>query len=159
MKRFISFFLIISSFSTALGQKELTLEQAVLQQYTEFRPKTLTGFSWLPGKPEYSYVSNDSLVIVNVTNSKMNRALTLSDINDALKANNFQPLKGYHGMGDEHIRFKADKYFVLFIMRIKLFLQNFLLVDNSQNHEFTPMALDVVYLGQNVFLMSTQGNP
>ena len=160
MKRFISFFLIISSFSTALGQKELTLEQAVQQQYTEFRPKTLTGFSWLPGKTEYSYVSNDSLVIVNVTNSKMNRALTLSDINDALKANNFQPLKRipWGWVDGKHIRFKADKYFVLFNTEDKAIPSKFLIADNSQNHEFSPDGRWMSFtLGQNVFLMSTLG--
>ena len=99
MKRFFSTFLIITLVFTAFGQKELTLEQAVLRQGTEFRPKTLPGFSWLPGTDEYSFVSNDSLIIVNVTDSKKT-FVTLSEVNEALKANSLQPLKSFIGWGD-----------------------------------------------------------
>ncbi|HQE53437.1 S9 family peptidase [Tenuifilum sp.] len=160
MKRFFLTFFIITLVFTAFGQKELTLEQAVLRQGTEFRPKTLPGFSWLPGTDEYSFVSNDSLIIVNVTDSKKNRAVTLSEVNEALKANSLQPLKRVpSAWGDgKQLRFIAGNYFVLYNSVTKSIASKFLVADNSENHEFSPGGRWMSYtIGNNLFLTNAQG--
>jgi len=160
MKRFFSTFLIITLVFTAFGQKEITLEQAVLRQGTEFRPKTLPGFSWLPGTDEYSFVSNDSLVIVNVANPKKNRAVTLSEVNEALKTNRLQPLKRVPSAWHEskQLRFLASNYFVLYNPVTKSITSKFLEADNSENHEFSPDGRWMSYtIGNNLFLANAHG--
>jgi len=161
MKRFFSIFLIIALVLTAFGQKELTLEQAVLRQGSEFRPKTLPGFSWLPGTTdEYSFIGNDSLVIVNVADSKKNRAVTLSEVNEVLKATGLKSLKWVpsvwvHG---KQLRFLTGNYFVLYNPVTQSITSKFPVVDNSENHEFSPDGTWMSYtVGSNLFLANAQG--
>lgn len=160
MKRFFTTFLVITLVFTVFGQKELTLEQAVLRQGTEFRPKTLPGFRWLPGTDEYSYVSNDSLIIVNVTDSKKNRAVTLLEVNEALKANGLQPLKWLSTawVDGKQLRFLTGNYFVLYNPLTNSIASKFPVPDNSENHEFSSDGRWMSYtIGNNLYLTNVQG--
>lgn len=47
--------LVFLSFSLT-AQKELTLSDAVMQQYRGFYPEHLIGFSWIPATSDYSYL-------------------------------------------------------------------------------------------------------
>ena len=58
MKQLISL-LFISLFGLTIAQKELTLDDAVMQQYRKFYPERITGFSWLPNTTKYVYLSSD----------------------------------------------------------------------------------------------------
>ena len=49
--------LIMASSALVLSQKELSLEDAVMQQYRKFYPDRLTGFQWLPNTTQYVYLS------------------------------------------------------------------------------------------------------
>ena len=160
MKRFFSTLLFITLVFTVFGQRELTLEQAVLRQGTEFRPKTLLGFSWLSGTDEYSFVSNDSLVIVNVADSKKSRALTLLEVNEALKANGLQPLKWVPSawVDGKLLRFPTGNYFVLYNPLTKSIASKFLVPDNSENHEFNSDGRWMSFtVGNNLYLTNVQG--
>src|SRR5690554_1653100 len=46
---------IFLSFSL-VAQKELTLSDAVMQQYRQFYPEHIVGFSWIPSSTEYSFL-------------------------------------------------------------------------------------------------------
>ena len=41
------------------AQKELTLSDAVMQQYRAFYPKHTFGFSWIPGTADYAFLAAD----------------------------------------------------------------------------------------------------
>ena len=57
MKRLVSvvFFVAIANLAGA-QQKELTLEDAVMQQYRNFYPDALTMFNWIPNTDCYVYL-------------------------------------------------------------------------------------------------------
>lgn len=160
MKRFFSILLILSLVFTVYGQKELTLEQAVLRQGTEFRPKTLLGFSWLPGTAEYSYVSNDSLIIINVDDSRKSRSISLSKVNEILKANDFEAIKRIPStwIDGKHIRFQTGNYYVLLDVEAKGITSKFPVIENSDNHEFSADGKWMSYtLNNNLFIVNSQG--
>lgn len=58
--KFIPFFLCLLciSFTVPAQQKILTLEEAVLKQYTSLRPRGLSQLQWLPGSEHYVYANN-----------------------------------------------------------------------------------------------------
>ena len=58
MKQLISLY-FIALFGLTFAQQELTLEDAVMQQYRKFYPERITGFSWLPNTTNYVYLSSD----------------------------------------------------------------------------------------------------
>ena len=58
MKQLISL-LFIALFGHTIAQEELTLDDAVMQQYRKFYPERITGFSWLPNTTKYAFLSGD----------------------------------------------------------------------------------------------------
>ena len=51
--------LFVTLFNLTFAQQELTLDDAVMQQYRKFYPERITGFSWLPNTTKYAYLSGD----------------------------------------------------------------------------------------------------
>ncbi|MCG8577978.1 MAG: S9 family peptidase [Flavobacteriales bacterium] len=82
-------YLFFTLFLFAIGlqsnaQQELTLEQAVLQQWGSFYPQHTAAVKWIPGTSNYSFVSADYLTLKkgNVKNDKAEDLVTLAELND-----------------------------------------------------------------------------
>jgi dipeptidyl-peptidase-4 len=58
MKQLLST-IFIAIFGLINAQKELTLDDAVMQQYRKFYPERIVGFNWLPNTTKYVYLSAD----------------------------------------------------------------------------------------------------
>ena len=56
--------LVFSNF--LVSQKDLNLEDAVLQQYRKYAPDRITSFQWLPNSTKYSYLNKDRGTLLNV---------------------------------------------------------------------------------------------
>ena len=54
--KFLCSTVLAFSLTLVLGQKELTLEDAVLGQYRQFYPENVFGFEWIPNSSEYSFL-------------------------------------------------------------------------------------------------------
>ena len=72
--------------TTLLSQKELSLEDAVMQQYRAFYPERIVGFNWLPNTTDYVYLSNDwtTLYKSSVSSKKEEILLTADDLEEIL---------------------------------------------------------------------------
>ncbi len=55
IKKISLLLLFVTAFS-ASAQKQITLEESVLQQYRKFRPDMILGFQWLPNSDRYVYM-------------------------------------------------------------------------------------------------------
>ena len=82
---FVSFFFIVAAFGQT---KELTLEDGVMQQYRAFRPDQILGFQWIPDTNKFVYFEElgRKLMIANPNDTKGTELVSLSDLNEALKA-------------------------------------------------------------------------
>ena len=91
----IIFFLSITLVSSTFAQKQLTLDDAVLQQYRQFRADGLTGFQWIPNSNDYVYYTDGwkTMVIANPKNAATKEKISLETINKALGTN----LKNFFG--------------------------------------------------------------
>lgn len=75
-----AFFLVIASFS--FGQKELTLKDAVLQQYRSFYPERPVLFNWYSSRQEYSYLKEYTTLMKSSVKAKTDETLmTIQDVN------------------------------------------------------------------------------
>ncbi len=74
--------------SVSFGQsKELTLEDAVMQQYRKFAPKSLTMFSWVPNTDCYTYLESSQILMkASVENTEAKELLTIQQLNAVLDA-------------------------------------------------------------------------
>ncbi len=74
--------LVFLSFSLT-AQKELTLSDAVMQQYRGFYPEHLIGFSWIPATSDYSYLDKyTKLMRGTVGKNDAKNILEISQLND-----------------------------------------------------------------------------
>ncbi|TNE74474.1 MAG: S9 family peptidase [Bacteroidetes bacterium] len=87
MKRSIVFIYVFFVFG-AIGQlKELTLEDAVLQQYRNFYPDALTAFSWIPESDSYTYLqAYQKLMKASVKNTDAQEFMTIQELNTKLNS-------------------------------------------------------------------------
>src|SRR4051812_41219354 len=86
-KKILLFISILASF-TALAQKTISLEDAVLQQNRQFRADKLLNFQWVPGTGKYVYLDDNGkkLMTASVSDEKAIEMVTLADLNKATGA-------------------------------------------------------------------------
>ena len=71
----------------SFAQTELSLEDAVMQQYRKFLPEQPVGFEWLPGTDEYSYLDGYVNLMKSGAKTKSTQKLmTIQDLNKALNS-------------------------------------------------------------------------
>ncbi len=70
--------------SISFAQKDLTLEEAVLGQYTKFRPQEVFGFSWIPKTDDYAYAKGYISLMRGDKNGDNKIILTIQKLNEAL---------------------------------------------------------------------------
>jgi dipeptidyl-peptidase-4 len=91
---FLALFIFGSIFTHA-QKKELSLEDAVLQQYRSFASDKLDMFQWIPTTSEYTYLDGYvTLMIASAGNSKAKELLTIQKVNEVLSSN----LRWFSGM-------------------------------------------------------------
>jgi len=77
--------LVIVSTGTFAQKKNLTLDEAILQQRSTLAPKRLSMLQWVATTNSYSYVDGDKLIVEDITSSTKIE-YRLSDINSILKS-------------------------------------------------------------------------
>ncbi|MFT5820043.1 MAG: dipeptidyl-peptidase-4 [Crocinitomix sp.] len=82
MKKLLLFLLIGATANVAQAQQELTLEDAVLQQYGKFYPSRTVAVNWIPGTQNFSFLSADyqTLLMGNAKNDKTSTIITTAEL-------------------------------------------------------------------------------
>lgn len=85
-KLFISLtaFLLVSA--SVWSQKELTLAEAVMEQYRKFRPDNVYNFQWIPGSQDYSYIDGFTKLVIYDSKKKRKTELGIEEINKEIGA-------------------------------------------------------------------------
>ena len=79
--------IVLVSVPTFGQRKELSLEDAVIQQYRGFYPKSLSMYSWVPNTDCYTYLDNyTKLMKASVRNTEAKELLTIQDFNTKMDA-------------------------------------------------------------------------
>jgi len=88
IKQLITLVTIVLVTLPTFGQrKELSLEDAVMQQYRGFYPKSLTMFSWVPNTDCYTYLdSYTTLMKASMRNTEAKELMTIQDFNAKMDA-------------------------------------------------------------------------
>ena len=82
MKKLLLLLIIGLTTVTVKAQGELTLEDAVMNQYRNYYPENTTMFMWIPNTQNYSFLSADyqTLLMGNVKNDKTSELITTADL-------------------------------------------------------------------------------
>ena len=87
MKKLVAFTFILVALNSLAQKKELTLKDAVMQQWRSFRPDYVNNFQWIPGTDGYSYLSKNwqTVYLSSVNSEKELEALTIQQVNETMK--------------------------------------------------------------------------
>lgn len=93
MKKNLVILLLVSLFTLTTNAQvhqvktegdDLTLAEAVVGQYFQFRPNSLFGFEWIPNQNKYSYLKDFQTLMMGDISGKEEVLLHISEINSAL---------------------------------------------------------------------------
>ena len=81
--------IVLASFLLAFtvsAQKDLNLEDAVLNQYRKYAPDRVTNFQWIPEGTEYSFLTEKrtQLVKSNIQSDAIEKIISIADVNKIL---------------------------------------------------------------------------
>lgn len=78
----ITFFLFLLIGSFSFGQKDLTLSDAVMEQYRKFYPEQPVFFQWIPEKTEYTYLKGYVTLAKSSVGAKSDEDwMSIADVN------------------------------------------------------------------------------
>jgi dipeptidyl-peptidase-4 len=88
MKHIFAFFLsLFCLINLTAQQKELTLKDAVMEQYGKFYPENIQGFQWVPNSNSYVYLENrTTLKMASAEGKKESESLSISEVNHVLNS-------------------------------------------------------------------------
>ncbi len=155
MKRitFLLIFILVTTIN--LPQTKLfTIEDVVINSYTNLAPKKLKQLSWIPNSNNLSYVNDDSvLVIVNSKNGNKIQFVNLSTINNFLKVDVLsKPFSKYpkiNWVGTDEFTFWKNDYLISYsISKNKIIFLN-KLSDGNKNSKTAPNNVFTAYTIEN----------
>ncbi|MDG1915851.1 MAG: DPP IV N-terminal domain-containing protein [Crocinitomix sp.] len=82
MKKLLLILFIGVTANVVQAQQELTLEDAVMQQYGKYYPTSTTRVQWIPGTQNYAFLSADyqTLLKVNIKKDKTTKIITTAEL-------------------------------------------------------------------------------
>jgi len=163
MKRIFYILLLIGPIciSSFAQQKQLTLEQAVLRQRSEFGPKTISNFEWKIGSSTYTYIESDKLLEVDPTNGKSGEILNLNEFNSVLKTSGLPEIKRLSGrwISKDILQVFSMPYFVFYNSASKQVVRRLKVIDNSANWDISPDNSKLAYtINNNLYLIDDKDN-
>lgn len=72
--------------SVLYAQNQLTLSEAVMEQYRKFRPDNVYDFQWLPGSQDYSYVDGFTKLVIYDSKKKRKSEIRIDELNKGLES-------------------------------------------------------------------------
>ena len=94
MKSLLSLLLCFAFYIQANAQNKLLTAEDVAVNFSLY-PRGLRGLQWVANSSKYSYMLGADLQIKDAANSSYSKLIKLSDLNNALKALDIDPLKGF----------------------------------------------------------------
>lgn len=82
--RFVYLFLLLGFSQVVFAQKELSLADAVMEQYRKFRPDYIFNFQWIPNSSDYSHIKGFTTLVIYDSKKKTNLNIEIADVNKAL---------------------------------------------------------------------------
>ncbi|PKQ60431.1 S9 family peptidase [Labilibaculum filiforme] len=165
MKRvfLLSYLLIICAFYTVVNAqtKKLSMEDAILGQWGEFYPESLSQLSWKGESNVISYVADNEIVGAK-PGDEVKVIYSLSDLNEILKAAGLvekSRFPRFSWVSDDVIQYNADGNLIQIDLLNKKLLLNLEINRKAENTEFCAANSSVAYtIENNLYISNAKGN-
>ena len=163
MKINISILFLLFGSALSFGQvKQLTLKDAVSQQYRTYGPERITAFQWLPKSNSYSFLSKDmkslykSSVSASTTNIPPDVWMTLSEVNQILSSN-LTSLASLEFIDDTHCFLNDGQKYYLLDLKSKTGAEMIRADEGADNVMFHAATKKLAYTIENNLYLKEMG--
>lgn len=149
----ITFFLFLFIGTFSFAQKELTLKDAVMEQYRGFYPEQPLFFQWIPGKTEYTYLKGYTTLMKSSVNAKSDENwMTIAEVNK-LAGTKFNWFSGFEWINTNEFMINDGNTFVVVNPTAKTTRLISNIDEKGENALVSPSSLNVAYtIENNVFI-------
>ncbi len=164
MKKFFYFFVSALLLTNIVfsQEKQLTMEDAVWNQWFSLAPQDLNQIVWQANSYNYTYVENWTKIVQGSVSGKKDKNIcSVTDINLQLKAQGLPEISYFYGFHwldkDKFVQTSKNLVFIYNVTSRKL-EQTFLLPEDAENIFYNEKANAVAYtLDNNLQLMTADG--
>lgn len=161
MKRLITLLVFCQIALLGVAQtKDLTLRQAVLGQWREFRPKTLFGLTWKPGSDSFTWLESGKIMCEDASSGKKKVLITRKRLNALLAEAGIDTVRwmNFRWIDTDMLLISHEPNYTLINISVPRIVRNFKLPDQAQGIDFSPGYTRVAYtLDNNLFVMNEGG--
>jgi len=160
-KNFLFLLISILAISATFAQnKQLTIDEAVSQQYRQFYPDHYTGVQWQGETNNFIYIKDWSeLYSNNVKKDDKKLLCDLSDINKELKnagESTFSYIYGLSWLDNERFYMEQAGKIIIFNTKNKKLEKVINLLENAENAEYCPKANAAAFTVDNNLYLTTK---
>lgn len=154
---FVALLLLIVS-SGSWAQKEITLDEAVSQQYRKFAADNLYGFSWVPGTTEFAYLEGYRTIKKGFAKKPEARTvLTIEEFNKNTKLN-FNWFSGLQWISSDQFSVNDGTTFIIYDIPSKMIKEQIVLPGDAENASFDIISRNVAYTrNNNLYIQTSYG--
>ena len=159
MKKTIFLFIGLAISTISFGQqKELTLSDAVMKQYRDFRPASLAFFNWVPNTDCYTYLDGYvTLMKASVQNTEAKKWFTIQQVNEKMSSE-FNWFSGISWKNENEFWLNDGQKFYSFNTVEEKGRLIHSLSDDSENALFHEGTENVAYTrGNDIYLNTGEG--
>lgn len=154
---FTSLFFLLCFLNIQAQKKELSLKDAVLQQYGKFYPEHISSFQWIPGTDSYVYLEGNSLKKASVKNKKATATLNVDEVNKNF-GTELKALSGVTWKDADNFYFSGDNAYYLYDYESKKGELITKVTDSSENISLELKTGNIAYTqGNNLYIQKKGG--
>jgi len=156
--QFSILFLFVSA-TFCFGQaKELTLKDAVMQQYRTYGPDRITSFQWLPNSSSYSFLSKNMQTLYKCSVTEASSAIspeawmTIAEVNQILSTE-LTYFSGLQWIDESHCYLNDGQKYYYLDLKLKTGKELLSLDDGAENMDFHAGTQQMAYTqGNNLYI-------
>ena len=161
MKIFHLTFLFCFISSLVFSQtKEISIEDAVIGQYTYLKPEQPNSLKWRDNT-HFVQLKNDTLFQYSVQNNKKEILFTLTELQNAVSdidGVSFTSFPAFTFVNENNIRIKTSQNLVIYNLTEKKVAKQLTIPEKADNQDFCDSNQTLAYTkGQNLFLLNKNG--
>lgn len=153
---FTTLFFFLCFLNIQAQRKELTLKDAVLEQYGKFYPQHITGFQWIPGTDSYVYLENNTFKKASIKNKKAEIKLSLAEVNKNF-GTDLKRLSGVTWKDADNFYFSGDNSYYLYDYESKKGELISKVTDSSENLSLELQTGNIAYTQENNLYIQKKG--
>ncbi|MEA3448345.1 MAG: DPP IV N-terminal domain-containing protein, partial [Bacteroidota bacterium] len=141
--------------------KVLSIEDAVIGMWREYRPEHRRNIQWRPGSHDFTYIIGEKLLSETVQSDEAAKIMTLEQLGTAIMASNIEAPKRFPSVTWQNkgqFSFQSSDHWLLYDLEKDSIISNIQFPENSENYDIRADKRRMAFTsGNNVFITDDKG--